>query len=144
MVDRSRALPYQPTSEKQREIRNALDLIALGEVGEDVGIDLEDDRLAGEVRCSLLHLGRNCATWSAPRRPKIDDNRHTRAGDDVVELLLGADIDRDRVRLQHRLALAARAGIGKMAHGDPILGSTGSADAPHEEMLRCAGGEDEG
>src|SRR5512141_1730147 len=118
MIDRAGALAHEASRAEHGEVRDALDLVAPRELREGLGIDLQHQRLAGEVMSGLLHFWCNGATWATPGRPEVDEHRYARRGDDLVELRFGSDLDRSRMGWKRSLALAALAGVGEVANGD--------------------------
>src|SRR5262245_39324134 len=134
MVDRAGALANEPAADEHCEVRDALDLVALRKIAERIGVDLEYERLAGEVVRRFLDLRRDAPARATPGRPEVHEHRHARRADDLVELILGRDFDRARVRRKRRMALAALARVGEMADGDAVDSLALGADTPHLQI----------
>jgi hypothetical protein len=123
--------------------RNRSDLEALGQLGVRIGIDLEDQRAAGEVLRRLLHLRRDHAAWSAPRRPEVDHDRDGRVGDRGIERRGVCHIDRVGIMRQRGATFPASRFAFQARESQPIHRAarrTGHQDALGIELhLRIQG-----
>jgi len=95
------------------EIGNPLHVVACGELGRLLGIDLEHNGSTGEFARNLRDVRSGHAAWTAPRCPEIDEHRNFAVANDFVELD-GADPEGLSQRRKRDFARAASAGIGKV------------------------------
>lgn len=129
-VDEAGLLELQIAAREDGEIRNALDVVAGGEFGELLGVDLEDDGLACEVVGDLGHMRCGHAAGAAPGCPEIDEDGDFAVADDLVELR-GADGQRLGDGRQRLLAGAAAARVGEVIGGDSVGFSAGRTVSDH-------------
>jgi hypothetical protein len=135
-VDQACLLKLKVAAGEYGEVGNALHVVARGELGELLCIDLKDDGLAGEIARDLGDMGRRHAAGTAPGRPEIDEDGNFAVADDFVELLRcdGEGIGDGR---EWRLAGAAASCIGEVVRRDSIRLSAGWAisDDGHGDVL---------
>ena len=105
---------------KQRQRRDAADVETRTEVFLRLGIDLRQPHRRLQLPGCLLKGGGHLATWAAPRRPEIDQNRYVVSGNVAVERSF---VQRHRMRAkQGFMALAAVGCIGAIGIGNPVGG----------------------
>src|SRR5579871_3236597 len=95
-----------------------------------LGIDLEDDGLAGHVGGGAGDLGCGHSTGTAPVGPEVDQDGNGCGLSDFVEEL-GVDGDGLMERREGGFALAAAAGLCQMLCGDAVFAATVFAGADH-------------
>ena len=102
-----------------------------------VGIDLEDDGLAGHVLCGARDLGGGGAAGAAPVGPEVDEDGDARALDDLVEER-GVDLQGLVERGKGVFAGAASAGVGEVICGDAVFLATAVAGSDRRHWVAPA------
>jgi hypothetical protein len=122
------SLECRPSIPKNHKHRDALNAIARGQLRIGFGIDLQHHGLACHFARQRLDLWRRHATWSAPRCPKVHENRNARFADDVVK---GRCIHRQRFCQwrQGSFAGAATSGVSQMPGRYTVLRAAGRTHA---------------
>ena len=127
MVDQSGLLIHEAPARKNREVRDASNVIASGQFGMRLRVDFENNGFARHVRRGAGHFWRGHTARAAPCCPKIDQDRHACVLSDIVEKFR---IRRQRLieRRNRILTVAAAASIGEMLRRDAIAAATVFAD----------------
>lgn len=94
MRNRARLLQDLAPADEHREIWNAPDEVARGQPRVSLGVHFQHESAAREAARRLLHLRGDLPARPAPRRPKIDQDRHLARLQQIVE---GLFIDLERL-----------------------------------------------
>jgi hypothetical protein len=123
MTDDSGLLIHQFAAREDSEVWNSTNVESSRQLLLLVGVDFEDDGMAGHVGSGARNLGRNSPAGSAPLSPEIHKNRNIRTLDDLIEQLFVC-LKRLVHRGQRSLARAAATCFRKVLRANTILLAT--------------------
>ena len=102
------------------EVGDTADVVASGQLGVALGVDLEDEGLPGHVGGGAGDLGGGGAAGATPLGPEVDEDGDAGVAEDVVE---EGEVDGERLAewWEGVFAGSAAAGVGEVVGVDAVL-----------------------
>ncbi len=120
VTDESGLLLDEAACGEDGEVGDTADVVARGQLGVALGIDLENEGLTGHVGGGAGDLGGGGAAGATPLGPEVDEDGDAGVADDVVE---ESEVDGEWLveRWEGIFAGTAAAGIGEVVGVDAVL-----------------------